>query len=780
MLSNIIHKSKANIPIYINNTNTIPIPRPKVQPKRQPIPEISQPIPEISQPIPRPKVQPIPEISQPIPEISQPIPEISQPIPEISQENKVENKIIYIISNIQGGGSKKYLDDITNHYTNIPIIYIKCREILLTTVFLPTDILFVQHLLFTNIFPEDINVVTQRYNIKTIISIHDFYWIIPNVPNIDNLLHIIPPIPYYENIYLNPPSSIHPSIMTLFNNASIVIHPSSFTKKHFDTLFRTDNTIVQYHNDIKIDYTVKQIPKIINNQINIGNFQPFSKYKGSEFIPLLQNKYTTYNNYKINFLILGINIPLYDEMSWYNDMKKHHFHCLLHLNKYGETYSYSLTKSINSGLPILYNNIGAYKERIPENEHYKKVYNSEYEMNNYDILYTQFEKMLDYIIDNQGKFDTYNPTTTIEYKDIYNYIFDDTITDSINSILHNKIKPFAIYFPQFHVIPENNKKYVGMTDIVNLKHYIKQYKKTDEIIDTPSLVDLSLSDMLDYKLTNKEIIKKQIKIAKSFSIYGFACYYYWFSENSITNNNTIFENCYNLFFQEVTDFKIYFICANEDWPNNSCNDIPDKIINVYNYDNYMKNINNLMKYFKHSNYYKLDNKPVFFIHQANYISPEKLSMFSYMLEKECVKNGFDGLNLYLNNININPKYNMYNWSPTFNGCGSIDYHTYTNTIVKSQIKNKNIQTIFFDFNNSSKFCIPYKPTNATKYTNTSIYNQNYLIDTILTTYKQNKINKILLINSWNNWGENTSIEPGQINKKKYLSLLKSNLLSFIP
>jgi len=46
--------------------------------------------------------------------------------------------------------------------------------------------------------------------------------------------------------------------------------------------------------------------------------------------------------------------------------------------------------------------------------------------------------------------------------------------------------------------------------------------------------------------------------------------------------------------------------------------------------------------------------------------------------------------------------------------------------------------------------------------------------------KQNKINKILLINSWNNWGENTSIEPGQINKKKYLSLLKSNLLSFIP
>jgi hypothetical protein len=364
----------------------------------------------------------------------------------ILQENEVDDKTIYIISNIQGGGSKKYLDDITNHYTNIPIIYIKHRDVLLTTIFLPTDILFVQHLLFTNIFPEHINIVKKRYNIKTIISIHDFYWFIPDLPNIDNLLHIIPSIPYYENIYLNPPTSIHPSIVTLFDNASIVIHPSSFTKKQFDPLFRTDNTIVQYHNDIKIDYTVKQIPKIINNQINIGNFQPFSQCKGSEFIPLLQNKYTTYNNYKINFLILGINIPFYDEMSWYNDMKDHQFHCLLHLNKYAETYSYSLTKSINSGLPILYNNIGAYKERIPENEHYKKVYNSEYEMTNENILYIQFEKMLDYIIDNQGNFDTYNSSTTIEYKDVYNYIFDNTLTDSINSILHNKIKPFAVYF----------------------------------------------------------------------------------------------------------------------------------------------------------------------------------------------------------------------------------------------------------------------------------------------------------------------------------------------
>ena len=32
------------------------------------------------------------------------------------------------------------------------------------------------------------------------------------------------------------------------------------------------------------------------------------------------------------------------------------------LNEWGETYGYLLTKIINSGLPLLYNNFGAVKE----------------------------------------------------------------------------------------------------------------------------------------------------------------------------------------------------------------------------------------------------------------------------------------------------------------------------------------------------------------------------------------------------------------------------------
>jgi hypothetical protein len=355
----------------------------------------------------------------------------------------------------------------------------------------------------------------------------------------------------------------------------------------------------------------------------------------------------------------------------------------------------------------------------------------------------------------------------------------------MNSILHKKIKPFALYFPQFHAIPENNKNYYdGMTDMLNLKHYIRHQKKPDEIIDTPCLSELSIPTLLHYRLTNKIIIKKQIDIAKKFSIYGFACYYYWFSENSITNKHTIFENCYDLFFkEEISDFKIYFIWANENWSNNvSFNVAQEKIINVYTFDNYIKNIKNLIKYFKHPNYYKIENKPVFFIHHPWNMSSEQLCVFNYVLDSECIKNGFHGVIVQMNNMkNTNSTDNVYNCSPSNKGGESSDYYVYTDTIIEPQLKNNKIQTIFFDFNNSARFSIPYKQQYIYKFENTTIYNQDRLVDMILTRYKQesSEIDKILLINSWNEWGENMAIEPGEINKTKYLSLIKSNLLSFL-
>ena len=700
-------------------------------------------------------------------------------------------KKIYIVSNLEGGGSIKYLDDIVNHYKNVEIIKIKSKDMLFSiTNYSPYDILFVQQLLWSDISPKDLIEIKNKFNITIVISIHDFCWFIED-DNVNN-----PNKNIWEIGYLLKLKNINPDIITLFSNADLVIHPSKFTLMHYNKCFPTCNTIIQEHNDIQFDYSAKYVPKIVNDVINIGNFQTLSLCKGSENVMLLKNSYTHYKGHKINFLIVGQNISGYDETNWNTEILNHNFHCLLHLNKYGETYSYCLTKSINSGLPILYNNIGSFKVRIPNNkDHYKKVIDNEDEYENQELLFKKFEEMLDYIIINNGLFNKSNYNNKIVYNSLFNYLFEtNNNNDDFNKIhkkIHNKIKPFAVYFPQFHNIAENNLNYYnGMTDITNLNHY--NNNNNSNKLDSPLLSEFGLKNMLEYDLTNKNIINKQIEIAKKHCIYGFAVYYYWFSTNTITNKNTIMEKCYDLFFEkEINDFKIFFIWANEDWTGNPAFNTEHQILNIYDEENYKKNIKNLMKYFKHSNYHKVDNKPIFYIHHPFLIPEEKIEMFRNVLNTECIENGFDGAILVLNSLikKYENQYN-YNFHPNYKKATTLDYDLYVERYVKPE---NDPNTIFFDFDNSARLCIPDKLKLRSKYTNNSILNQSKYLEKVLNQYKtreydnknlsdennENEINKIMLINSWNEWGENMAIEPGEINGYKYLSLLKSKLFSFI-
>jgi hypothetical protein len=349
------------------------------------------------------------------------------PITEKKLEPSLVKKV-YIISNIFGGGSVKYLNDITTHYTSINFVYIKNKKSLLAIKNAnPYDILFVQQLLFSDILPEDIINVKNKFGTQIVISVHDFCWFIED-DNINN-----PQNNVWEQGYLKKNLRINSTITNLFHHATLVIHPSEFTKTHYSRFFPTHNSILQPHNDIELNYSIKQIPKIENNVINIGNFQGFSPYKGKENVDVLFKKYhnTIHKGHTINFKIVGKNIPAYDESNWRDEIIKHNFHCLLHLNKYGETYSYALSKSINSGLPILYNNIGAFKERIPNTEeqedkhHYIKVIEEESEFDNKEILFKKFEEMLDYITENNGTSDKLSRNNvTVVYKELYNYLFE--------------------------------------------------------------------------------------------------------------------------------------------------------------------------------------------------------------------------------------------------------------------------------------------------------------------------------------------------------------------
>lgn len=699
--------------------------------------------------------------------------------------NKCENnnindkKNVFVISAIEGGGALKYLNDIKNHYNDINFIVVKKNSKLLTYKYSANDILFIQHLFFTDINIRTIIDIKNKFNLKIIISIHDFYWLNRSVLRKFDETHS------WENAYLSKNIIINDDITKLFNVADDIIHPSKFTFDIYSKYFSLNNFKLVYHNDYETNYNSKHIPQIFNNTINVGVLHTYSIIKGSEYIDILSKKYVNYKNMNIVWHIVGKNIPSYKELEFYEYIKKYNLHCLTYLNKLGETWCYSLTKGINSGLPLIYNNIGAFKERIPPNtEHYFKVYDDKDDKNDNGFfkICKVFENMIDYIILNNGKYNITNYNNEIIYNDYYNNLFG---CGKINK--NNKINMFAIYFPQFHKIKENDKNYYeDYSDIKNLSLYFNENPQNLENLNKPLLSLYNLNNIEEYDLTNNNITDIQIKIAKTYGLKGFAVYYYWFSVNTITNENLIMKKGYeNLFKDNYDNFKIFFVWANEDWSNNPAFNTRDNIYNIYDEHNIVKNINNLMNYFKHDNYYKINNKPVFMIHHPWFISDDKLNLFRNILNSKCIENNFDGVNLILNSMNKTyVNYNNYDFHPNYKippisssyklgGKNVLDYEMYTKNI---KLKKNQIQSVFFDFNNTARL---YKPNKLDKSTrvikNTTDNIQSYInkIKNIyLTSNTSEEINKICLINAWNEWGEKMHIEPSEENGFTQLNFIK--------
>jgi hypothetical protein len=97
------------------------------------------------------------------------------------------------------------------------------------------------------------------------------------------------------------------------------------------------------------------------------------------------------------------------------------------------------------------------------------------------------------------------------------------------------------------------------------------------------------------------------------------------------------------------------------------------------------------------------------------------------------------------------------------------------------INNKNdIKVMYFDFNNYARKLPNLINGNNFEFWSMEDNNYNILKNTIeklLTFYNnpRNDLDKIFLINSWNEWGENMAIEPSNEINLYYLELINNSL-----
>tara|TARA_R110002124_G_scaffold267533_5_gene434805 strand:- start:2521 stop:3612 length:1092 start_codon:yes stop_codon:yes gene_type:complete len=171
----------------------------------------------------------------------------------------------------------------------------------------------------------------------------------------------------------------------------------------------------------------------------------------------------------------------------------------------------------------------------------------------------------------------------------------------------NKIKPIAIYLPQFHPIPENDVWWgKGFTEWTNVTKTQPRYEGHYQ----PHLP----ADLGFYDLRLEEARLAQEQLAKAYGIHGFCYYHYWF-----TGKKILHEPLDRKLLNPTEDFPFMMCWANENWTrvwDGGDNDV--LLHQEYSEEDDRNHIQHLITYFKDDRYIKVNGKPVFIIYRPKF------------------------------------------------------------------------------------------------------------------------------------------------------------------
>jgi hypothetical protein len=173
-----------------------------------------------------------------------------------------------------------------------------------------------------------------------------------------------------------------------------------------------------------------------------------------------------------------------------------------------------------------------------------------------------------------------------------------------------KVKLVALYFPQFHRIPENDQWWgKGFTDWTNVRkaepqfpgHYQPRVPKDDRYYDQSELAT----------------IKWQVELAKSHGLYGFCHYHYWFDGKQLleTPTNLMLEN-------KDIDFPFCLAWANEPWSRRWDGREQDLLLAQTHRPDpalWEKHFEYLFRAWSDARAIRIDGKPVFMIYRPHLV-----------------------------------------------------------------------------------------------------------------------------------------------------------------
>jgi hypothetical protein len=366
--------------------------------------------------------------------------------------------------------------------------------------------------------------------------------------------------------------------------------------------------------------------------------------------------------------------------------------------------------------------------------------------------------------------------------------------------MKKKARVIAYYLPQFHPIPENDKWWgEGFTEWVNVKKTKPLFKGHYQ----PRVpVDLGYYDLRD-----PQIREKQADLAREAGIEGFCYWHYWFG-----NGKRLLERP----FQEVLetgkpDFPFCLGWANHSWTNKTWN-ATGRLVKTgilmeqtYSEEDYIRHFHAVLPAFKDKRYIRVDGKPLFvvflpyaipgshfFIRSWNKLAQEnglpgihfvshstispvsKLHRFISSRErfKSIFRMGFDAtVSEGVENLTSHPRFCWYGLLRKL-GIDVVRKFDYGNVI-------RNFHTKEDTWENVYPLIIPNwdRSPRAGKqalvlHGSTPELFRKHVENALKLVEKKEEEHKIILLKSWNEWGEGNYMEPDSVFGKRYLESLR--------
>lgn len=354
---------------------------------------------------------------------------------------------------------------------------------------------------------------------------------------------------------------------------------------------------------------------------------------------------------------------------------------------------------------------------------------------------------------------------------------------------NSKVRILALYLPQFHPIPENDvwwgKGFTEWTNVGKAKPLFKGHYQ-------PRVP----ADLGYYDLRLPESRIAQAELAKEHGIEGFCYWHYWFG-----NGKQLLERPFNEVLKSgQPNFPFCLAWANHSWEDKLFNKEGSKLLLIkQEYPgeaDHLMHFNAVLPAFKDMRYIRVDNKPLFLIHDP--MGVPDLALFIANWQKWAKANGLLGIHFVAHAFKVSQfEYLKNKGFDAVNLLRLFDFVKREYSWIE-RLYNKTSRIIFgrglfTDYAIASKYFHGLEDAEETVYPTiipnwdhsprsgrrlNNLYNstpeafQRHAEQVIQYVSQKSDQHKIIFLKSWNEWAEGNYMEPDLKFGRKYLEALK--------